>query len=298
MLGPTADLKGRHPVVIGSSLTADTQDSPYVAFKYNFRPGTMDTSRPATLTGGSTDGTGEYTLSVPSRDEGPSHVFKSTQAPQKDIDCLLIYDEETQSYRLERLSSVLRMDHQRSHGSTASTSTQRDGSAVEHFKEKHDTTSQQERTKTQAGAVSKRAEEAITGKQNNSSAIQNLTKPKSTRLTVPSNTSETSVSRTRNTTNIDNTTVRQHPQHYPSPRLPPVDRIPSPPPPEEDDDDDTEMNDEEEEEDGDLDDLANMLESTLDEASRKPQAVTVKRPSIDDFHRTSTRADESSEDED
>ncbi|MCZ6909635.1 MAG: hypothetical protein O7C56_00425, partial [Rickettsia endosymbiont of Ixodes persulcatus] len=87
-------------------------------------------------------------------------------------------------------------------------------------------------------------------------------------------------------------------QHYPSPRLPPVDRIPSPPPPEEDDDDDTEMNDEEEEEDGDLDDLANMLESTLDEASRKPQAVTVKRPSIDDFHRTSTRADESSEDED
>ena len=56
----------------------------------------------------------EYTLTVPSTDGGAQHTFKGTQQAQKDVDCVLIFNEATNSYRLERLDTLLRLDHQRS----------------------------------------------------------------------------------------------------------------------------------------------------------------------------------------
>lgn len=107
------DLSGVHALTLGSSFSRPAQSSPFVSLRYNFQPGTLDNSVPSTLSGGSADRHGEYTLTVPSKDTRQGHVFKGSQVQQKEVDCLLIWDEESSSYKLEKLGSILRLEHQR-----------------------------------------------------------------------------------------------------------------------------------------------------------------------------------------
>lgn len=108
-----AILSGSHPVSLGSSFRRPAKHSPYHSLRYNFQPSTVDNSLPSSLSGGSVDGTGEYSLLVPSKDAKQGHLFKGSQTQQKEVECLLIWDEDSQSYRLEKLGSVLRLEHQR-----------------------------------------------------------------------------------------------------------------------------------------------------------------------------------------
>ncbi|CCG81726.1 Predicted protein [Taphrina deformans PYCC 5710] len=115
------ELRGRHGITLGSSITGPATTSMH-ALKYNFQPSTIDPSRPSTLSG---DSGGDYTLLVPSK-EGQAHVFRGPETAGKEIDCVLIYDASTGSYVLERIGSVLRLDHQR-HAQVAATETEEPG---------------------------------------------------------------------------------------------------------------------------------------------------------------------------
>lgn len=118
-------VSGSHEIVLGSSFRPPTRHdttatTTYHGIKLNFQPGTLDHGRHALLSSShvvgssSTSSAPEYTLTVPSReDETQQHIFKGTQVAGRDVDCLLIWSEARQQYVLERIDSVLRLEHQR-----------------------------------------------------------------------------------------------------------------------------------------------------------------------------------------
>lgn len=106
---------GVHPVTLGSSFDQSSSSNleQYLSLRYNFQPGTLDTSVSPTLSGGLANGSGEYSLIVRSKGSNMGHLFKGPQVQQKEVDCLLIWDESSNTYRLERLASAIRLEHQR-----------------------------------------------------------------------------------------------------------------------------------------------------------------------------------------
>ncbi|KAJ3369333.1 hypothetical protein HDU91_007343 [Kappamyces sp. JEL0680] len=48
-----------------------------------------------------------WVMKMPSTDGGPEHSFNALSIPNKDVDCILLWDAEAQCFRLERLSATL-----------------------------------------------------------------------------------------------------------------------------------------------------------------------------------------------
>ncbi|KAG0342347.1 hypothetical protein BG000_005407 [Podila horticola] len=123
------DDKGVYRIKRGASLLAQSSDASssagneFVQFKYNFQPESVDKSRPGGLVGngetyelefsghgsnsGSTDQTHAST-SLSSMNGGGAETYSWTSAERtgRPVDCILIFDEETQTFTLERQHSA------------------------------------------------------------------------------------------------------------------------------------------------------------------------------------------------
>ncbi|KIM42881.1 hypothetical protein M413DRAFT_26852 [Hebeloma cylindrosporum] len=77
----------------------------FYAFKFKFRSQSVDRTKPATVEvkPGTDQVIVEYQSTVP--DE--IHQFIGTEQPSKDVECILIYDEDTGHYTLEKLDSSI-----------------------------------------------------------------------------------------------------------------------------------------------------------------------------------------------
>ncbi|CAK5275823.1 unnamed protein product [Mycena citricolor] len=116
--------KGQQEVQIGSSLNralkvrmgetppakrSGPPQQDFYSVRYNFKPVSLDTSQPGTVTIVD-DGRGGDAMvhwEQPSRNAAESIKFEGRQTASKDFECLLIYDEETGSYKLEKLESTM-----------------------------------------------------------------------------------------------------------------------------------------------------------------------------------------------
>ena len=88
---------------------SDTDGDPSV----NFQPGTIDHSQDGSI---SADGD-DLSLTLPAvQGQSGDHYYKGSRQALKDVDCVLLYDDETDSYVLERLASMTRFEHQRGKG--------------------------------------------------------------------------------------------------------------------------------------------------------------------------------------
>ncbi|BFZ63307.1 hypothetical protein YB2330_004429 [Saitoella coloradoensis] len=82
---------------------------PLFAVHHRFIPTSADNTRPSRLYGGPE----QYDLEIPGRNGKEPQSFEGTREAQNDVDCVLIYNEETGEYQLERLDSILHMNHVR-----------------------------------------------------------------------------------------------------------------------------------------------------------------------------------------
>ncbi|KAF7982286.1 hypothetical protein HWV62_28946 [Athelia sp. TMB] len=115
---------GRHPVAIGSSLgralkarkgapaakRATLPDKDYYSFRYNFKPESIDAGQPGSITvkQGSDDAPSSVSVERSGTQEGERHVFTGTeQTANMECVCVLIYDEETGAFTLEKLDSLV-----------------------------------------------------------------------------------------------------------------------------------------------------------------------------------------------
>ncbi|KAF9558210.1 hypothetical protein CPC08DRAFT_819424 [Agrocybe pediades] len=124
--------KGRYPVNIGTSLgraikqrkskgspaaTAKKSNLPereFYSFKFGFKASSIDTTRPATIEikKGSTE-TNQVTAEYPSTQPGEVHIFTGQEQKAKEVDCVLIFDEETGVFTLEKIDSSLHLKFDR-----------------------------------------------------------------------------------------------------------------------------------------------------------------------------------------
>ncbi|KAJ7283299.1 RNA polymerase II transcription elongation factor-domain-containing protein [Mycena rebaudengoi] len=124
------DFRGRQQVQIGPSLNKALKarkggpppqvkrtgppEKDFYSFRYNFKPPSIDPTKPGTidLSRSSKDST-SLTVEHPSSQPGESHVFVGNETSAKEFDCVLIYDEETGSYKLEKLESYIVLTYER-----------------------------------------------------------------------------------------------------------------------------------------------------------------------------------------
>ncbi|KAK4702239.1 hypothetical protein P7C70_g3989, partial [Phenoliferia sp. Uapishka_3] len=93
------------------------------AFRYSNKPASLDPSLPGTLSGNAHAANSFYAsfpaLRQPNAAENGAsksecdHWFSGVIAPAKDVDCVLVWDEDLQSYSLERLDSTVKLAHER-----------------------------------------------------------------------------------------------------------------------------------------------------------------------------------------
>jgi hypothetical protein len=123
---------GRHSVNIGSSLgralkarkgapatkASKIPDRDFYSFRYNFKPPSIDSTKPGNIDvkrgKDSTSVTVEHSSSQP----GEGHVFVGYEQLAKEMDCVLIYDEETGTFSLEKLDSYMILTYERKTAST------------------------------------------------------------------------------------------------------------------------------------------------------------------------------------
>lgn len=110
---------GSYPVAVGSSLAGALKankglpqapklvDRGFYSFRYNFKPESIDIYKPGTIEvkreGDGKTATIERASTVP----GEGQLFTGTENAAKDVDCVLIYDEEFGTFTLEKLDSVI-----------------------------------------------------------------------------------------------------------------------------------------------------------------------------------------------
>ncbi|KAK9367019.1 RNA polymerase II transcription elongation factor-domain-containing protein [Lipomyces kononenkoae] len=109
MINPSEDAE--YPVVTGigfGNLSTDSEQA--FELKYNFKPDSIDDTRPSTLTRSGS----EFTLESPGVQNGESFFFTGQHTATKDVDCLLVYDKDTESFVLHHVSGIIRLKPQRS----------------------------------------------------------------------------------------------------------------------------------------------------------------------------------------
>ncbi|KAH9970834.1 RNA polymerase II transcription elongation factor-domain-containing protein [Lactifluus volemus] len=114
---------GRHNVSIGSSLTKALKarkgqpaqrskslpERDFYTLRYNHKPASIDPTKPGTL---EVSGREVTTVRVerPTANNNEVIVFKGEEKPAKEWECVLIYDEATQTFTLEKLDSLVNLN--------------------------------------------------------------------------------------------------------------------------------------------------------------------------------------------
>ncbi|KAH0839586.1 RNA polymerase II transcription elongation factor-domain-containing protein [Lanmaoa asiatica] len=149
---------GRHNVDIGTSLgralkarkgiappkrASNLPDRGFYSFRYNFKPESIDPDKPGSIEVKRTKESTSVTVERPSSQARESHLFKGTEQPVKEYDCVLIYDEDMgvsarlirlafrlmcmalQTFTLEKIDSFMNFSYDRK-VQTSSSTIQRD----------------------------------------------------------------------------------------------------------------------------------------------------------------------------
>jgi hypothetical protein len=116
---------GRHNVSIGSSLSKalkarkgqpPTQRSKalperdFYALRYNHKPASIDPTKPGTLEVNPGREVTTVRVERPTVNNKEVIVFKGEEKPAKEWECVLIYDEATQTFTLEKLDSLVNLN--------------------------------------------------------------------------------------------------------------------------------------------------------------------------------------------
>ncbi|KAK9380736.1 RNA polymerase II transcription elongation factor-domain-containing protein [Kockiozyma suomiensis] len=108
MIDPSKN--GEYPITASKSFTTPSTSNRLFALRYNFKPDSIDDSQASVLTRSGAD----FTLQSPGIQKGETFSFSGQHTESKDVDCVLIYNEETNSFELQRLSGVIRLKSSRS----------------------------------------------------------------------------------------------------------------------------------------------------------------------------------------
>ncbi|KAG7096539.1 hypothetical protein E1B28_003966 [Marasmius oreades] len=117
---------GRHRVNIGSSLVralkarkgdpppqkrSNLPDRDFYALRYNFKPSSIDPTKSGNMeVKRNKDGPSTLIVEHPAQPSG-LHVYRGREDPAKEWACVLIFDEETGSYTLEKIESFVSLEH-------------------------------------------------------------------------------------------------------------------------------------------------------------------------------------------
>ncbi|KIL67378.1 hypothetical protein M378DRAFT_9588 [Amanita muscaria Koide BX008] len=88
-------------------------DRDFYAFRYNFKPNSIDTDRPGSIDIRKASDSTLVTVEYPSKQIGETHVFRGSENVTKEWDCVLVYDEELGTFTLEKLDSHVALTHER-----------------------------------------------------------------------------------------------------------------------------------------------------------------------------------------
>ncbi|KAL0062649.1 hypothetical protein AAF712_010486 [Marasmius tenuissimus] len=118
---------GRHKVNVGSSLTRALKarkgnqppqksnklpDRDFYALRYNFKPSSIDSTKSGNMeVKRNKDGPNSSIIVEHPAQPSGAHVYKGREDPAKEWACVLIFDEETGSYTLEKLESFVSLEH-------------------------------------------------------------------------------------------------------------------------------------------------------------------------------------------
>ncbi|KAF8556269.1 hypothetical protein OG21DRAFT_1495648 [Imleria badia] len=129
-------VSGRHKVNIGPSLgralkarkgiappkrASNLPDRDFYSFRYNFKPESIDPDKPGTIEVKRTKESTSVTVERPSSQARESHLFKGTEQPVKEYDCVLIYDEDLGTFTLEKIDSFMNFSYDRKVQASSST---------------------------------------------------------------------------------------------------------------------------------------------------------------------------------
>ncbi|KAG8218308.1 RNA polymerase II transcription elongation factor-domain-containing protein [Butyriboletus roseoflavus] len=119
---------GRHKVNIGTSLgralkarkgiappkrASNLPDRDFYSFRYNFKPESIDPDKPGSIEVKRTKESTSVTVERPSSQTRECHVFKGSEQPVKEYDCVLIYDEDLGTFTLEKIDSFMNFTYDR-----------------------------------------------------------------------------------------------------------------------------------------------------------------------------------------
>ncbi|KAI0662967.1 RNA polymerase II transcription elongation factor-domain-containing protein [Cubamyces menziesii] len=119
---------GRHDVNIGSSLARALKarkggpvkngkaklDREFYSIRYNFKPESVDPTKPGTIEVNKPKdegGSAQVHIVRPSTQNENGVHFIGGETPQREFDCVLIFDEELGTFTLEKLDSSVAVTH-------------------------------------------------------------------------------------------------------------------------------------------------------------------------------------------
>ncbi|KAJ7638415.1 RNA polymerase II transcription elongation factor-domain-containing protein [Roridomyces roridus] len=121
--------RGRHEVTIGPSLNralktrkgappppakrSGPPEKDFYSFRYNFKPPSVDNTKPGTIELSRNKDATTVAVEHASSQPGESYIYHGNETSAKEFDCVLIYDEETGSYKLEKLESYIVLTYDR-----------------------------------------------------------------------------------------------------------------------------------------------------------------------------------------
>jgi len=130
---------GRHEVSIGKSLgralrarkgipkrASNLPDRELYSFRYNFKPESIDPDKPGSIEVKRTKESTSVSMERPGLQPRESHLFKGTEQPVKEYDCVLVYDEEMGTFTLEKIDTFMTFTHDRKVQSSSSSAVQRE----------------------------------------------------------------------------------------------------------------------------------------------------------------------------
>ncbi|KAK7471216.1 hypothetical protein VKT23_002625 [Stygiomarasmius scandens] len=119
-------LPGRHKVNVGSSLNRalrarkgsapppkrnNLPERDFYSVRYAFKPSSIDSTKPGSLEVKRGNDGNNITVEHPITQSEDAHVFSGNETAAKDWACVLIYDEESGAYTLEKLESFIALEH-------------------------------------------------------------------------------------------------------------------------------------------------------------------------------------------
>jgi len=97
-----------YPLQLGNTFMEDS-DQYYHTLQYNFKPASIDTKRSSGVLRKNEKGELEVEIVNKTTKNGGGNekvVFKGNYAPSKEIECILVFEKATNSFRLERLAGT------------------------------------------------------------------------------------------------------------------------------------------------------------------------------------------------